>query len=188
MSAVAHGAVVLAAGASRRLGRPKALLQQNGESLLRRATRLALDTRALDTVVVLGAEAAASRELEGLAARAIACPDWDEGLAASLRTGIAALDPRCACALVLLCDQPALDGAHLAALLAAWQAHPGHAAASAYAGVRGVPAILPRAWFGAVARLRGDAGARELLRTRDDVVVVSGPGLARDIDTPADLA
>lgn len=188
MNAVAHGVVVLAAGASRRLGRPKALLVHEGESLLRRVARLATGTQALDVVVVVGAEASLAREIEGLPARIVACAGWDEGMAASLRAGVAALDRRCAGALVLLCDQPALDAAHLDRLLAAWRAQPLHAVASSYAGIHGVPAILPRAWFAELAALRGDAGARELLRARAGVSAIANPALARDLDTPADLA
>ncbi len=63
------------------------------------------------------------------------------------------------------------------------------AAASAYAGVLGVPALLPRAWFGEIAALRGNVGARALLRARaDEVIAITAPDLASDIDTPADLA
>ena len=88
----------------------------------------------------------------------------------------------------MLTDQPALGTVHLEAICAAWRAAPACAVASAYADVLGVPALLPRAWFGDVAALRGDTGARALLRQRrDEVVAIRAPDLANDIDTPEDV-
>ena len=186
----AHGAVVLAAGASTRLGRAKQLVEIEGEPLLRRVTRYVLATRPIECVVVLGHDAARmAAALEGIEARMLRIGDPDAGMSASLRTGVAALDVRCDGALIVLTDQPGLTAEHLGALCAAWRATPQLAAASAYAGVIGVPALLPRAWFGEIGRLRGDTGARELLRARGaEVVVVAAPELARDLDTPGDIA
>lgn len=182
-----HGAILLAAGASRRLGQAKQLVEIDGEPLLRRAARALLATAPLDGVVVLGHEAGRLRAaLEGLPVRSVIAADHASGMSASLRVGVAALDARCDGALVALTDQPALRVEHLLALCETWRTQPHRAAASAYAGVLGVPALLPRAWFDDIARLRGDVGARELLRTRD-VVEVAAPTLARDLDTPADL-
>jgi molybdenum cofactor cytidylyltransferase/nicotine blue oxidoreductase len=88
--------------------------------------------------------------------------------------------------LIVVCDQPALDAAHLRALTAAWRAAPQRAVASAYAQRLGVPALLPRAWFGEIAY--GDSGARQLLaRRRADVAAIENEALARDIDWPGDL-
>lgn len=182
----AHGAILLAAGASRRLGHPKQLLEIDGEPLLRRAARALLATQPLDCVVVLGHEAGHMREaLAGLPVREVLAADHEEGMSASLRAGIAALDARCEGALVALTDQPALQVDHLQALRQAWRAQPHCAVASAYAGVLGVPALLPRLWFADLAQLRGDVGARELLRARG-AVPLAAPALARDLDTPAD--
>lgn len=184
-----HGAVLLAAGASRRLGRPKQLVEIDGEPLLRRAARALLATRPFETIVVLGHEAERMREaLDGLALRCVVAADPAKGLSASLRTGLAALDACCEGALIALTDQPALHADHLLALRDAWRAQPARAAASAYAGALGVPALLPRGWFDELARLDGDVGARDLLRARAaDVVAVAAPALARDVDTQADL-
>jgi CTP:molybdopterin cytidylyltransferase MocA len=189
MTALAHGAILLAGGASRRLGRPKQLIEIDGEPLLRRVARALLATAPRELVVVLGHDDARMRPaLHDLPLRAVVAEDHAEGLAASLRRGVAALDAECAGALIALTDQPALDTAHLIALRDAWLAAPGRAAASAYAGVLGVPALLPRGWFADLARLAGDVGARALLRTRaDDVIAIPAPALARDLDTPADL-
>lgn len=183
-----HGAVVLAAGASTRLGRAKQLVEIEGETLLRRVTRCALATRPIECVVVLGHDAARmAAALDGIEARTVRVADPGARMSASLRAGISALDARCEGALVVLTDQVGLTAEHLGILCAAWRATPELAVASAYSGVLGVPALLPRAWFGEIGRLRGDTGARELLRARGaDVIVVPAPELARDLDAPGD--
>jgi CTP:molybdopterin cytidylyltransferase MocA len=184
-----HAAILLAAGASTRLGRPKQLVEIGGEPLLRRAAHALLATTPVVLVVVLGHDAPAMRVvLAGLDARVVIAHDHAEGLSASLRAGLAVLPGEIVGALVALTDQPALDAAHLASLCTAWRSDPRRAAASAYEGVLGVPALLPRRWFDELARLEGDVGARALLRARaEDVVAIDAPALAHDVDTPVDL-
>ena len=184
----AHGVVVLAAGASTRLGRPKQLLRFGGETLVHRAARLALATGPIDAVVVLGAEAdGVFASIDDLAVRRVDCAEWQQGMSASLRAGIAALTAQCAGALVVLCDQPALDGAHLERLCRAWRDAPACGAASAYAGRLGVPALLPRAWFGELGGASGDRGARTVIAHHaDEVVAIANEALARDVDHTAD--
>ena len=184
----AHAAVLLAAGASLRLGRSKQLLVVEGEALVRRAAQALLATAPAVAIVVLGAEATAVRAaLHGLPLEFATCVDWQRGMGASLRTGIAAVSGRCAGALVAVCDQPAMDAVHLVALVREWQRDPGRAVASGYAGVAGVPAVLPSQWFRELQRLDGDAGARSLLRTAVDTKVLPAPALAQDIDLPGQL-
>jgi CTP:molybdopterin cytidylyltransferase MocA len=184
-----HGVVLLAAGASRRLGRAKQLLEVEGEPLVRRAARWGLATEPLHMVVVLGAaERAVRAALSGLRFDALVCDRWEEGMGRSLKAGLGALDARCAGALIVLCDQLALTPGHLVALRDAWRRSPSGAAASGYGGVVGVPALLPRAWFEDVAEEPGDRGARALLlRNRREVTVVPNERLARDVDVPGDL-
>ena len=183
----AHGAIVLAAGASIRFGRTKQLLQLDGETLVRRAARLALATGPVDAVVVVGSAAdAVFASIGDLAVRRVDCADWQQGMGASLRAGIRALAPQCAGALVVLCDQPALEAAHLEKLREAWCANPSRGVASAYADGLGVPALLPRAWFAELAR-GGDRGARDVIaRHRDDVTAIANEGLASDVDHERD--
>lgn len=183
-----HDAIVLAAGASRRLGRPKQLLQVDGETLLHRAARLALATVPRELVVVLGHEPELMRTaLHGLPLRSVVAADWHRGMGATLATGVAVLPAHGDGVLVLLCDQPALDLLHLQALVARWQQAPQRAVASAYAGVVGVPALLPRHWL-QPEQLHGDIGARQLLRARQDQVdAIANERLHFDIDTPGDL-
>lgn len=183
-----HGAVILAAGASRRLGFPKQLVAIDGEPLLRRTALAVLATRPADAVVVLGHEAGrCAAVVADLPLRAVIAPDWQHGMGPSLRHGVAALDAGCTGVLVVLCDQPALEAAHLQALRSAWLASPQRAVASGYAGTVGVPALLPRDWLES-ATLDGDRGARAVLQARrQEVIVVANEALARDVDTRGDL-
>jgi len=175
-------AILLAAGASRRLGTPKQLARWRGESLLRRAAKAAAACHPLLVVTGCRAEAMAA-ELEGISATLVDNPAWEEGMASSLRAGVAALPADAPGALFLVCDQPAVDADLVARLLGAWKGDP---VACVYGGVRGVPAILPARLFPAVLALRGDRGARALLAGAD-VAEVAFPEGAWDVDEPGDL-
>jgi CTP:molybdopterin cytidylyltransferase MocA len=188
-AARAIGCAVLAAGASRRLGRPKQLVDVRGVPLVRRVALAAGGARCQRVAVVLGAHAdAIAPGLRGLAFERVDNSSWNEGMAASVRAAVAwarghALDG------LLLCvaDQPQLSSDHLDALIAASDRGE-RPAASFYGGRLGVPALFPRGWFARLELLRGDAGARDLLRTSDEIVarVPWSAGLL-DVDTPAEL-
>ncbi|BDU72486.1 nucleotidyltransferase family protein [Mesoterricola silvestris] len=175
-------AVILAAGASRRLGRPKQLERYGGVSLLRRA--VAAVGACSPVLVVTGCRAAdMEAELRGLDVRVVPNPGWEEGMASSIRAGVRALDPGVEGALFLVCDQPAVDAALVARLLARWKGEP---VACAYGGVRGIPAILPARAFPELLALAGDRGARGLLQG-PGVAEVPFPEGAWDVDEPGDL-
>jgi molybdenum cofactor cytidylyltransferase len=112
---------------------------------------------------------------------------WPEGLATSLKAGLDAGPVDAAAALVILIDQPNVDERALWRLLAAWRRRPGIPAAAHYGGRAGVPAILPRRYWGEVRKLTGDSGARELLRGNRTLTLVAMPEALLDIDEPADL-
>lgn len=180
-------ALVLAAGASRRLGFPKQLVQVHGEPLLRRTARLAVESGCHPVTVVLGAHAAPCRDtLRGLPVGIFMNPAWEEGMASSLRAGLAALPADASAVLLLACDQPALDLPHLARLLHAHRQHPDAVIASAYADTRGVPALFPSTHFQRLAQLQGDQGARGLLQG-SEVVEVLFPRGEWDVDQVEDL-
>ena len=179
-------AVILAAGASRRLGEPKQLVQIGGETLLHRAARVALSL--CDPVlVVLGFEAPRMKlALNDLPVRCVCNLDWEEGMASSLRTAVSALPLDASAALFLVCDQPKLEEAILDRILAAHREHPHRRIASSYAGARGIPALLPREDFDAMLQLRGDRGARSLLQG-EGIMEIPVPGGEQDLDCPEDL-
>ncbi len=187
-------AIVLAAGASRRLGQPKQLLKLDGETLLERAIRLAREAGASPVLVVLGAHFQLIRASIPFDNAATVLNDhWEQGMAGSIHAGLRALDalaPQASGALLMSCDQPRLTAAHLRALIVRFHAHPGPAiAASTYAGVLGIPAVFPRLAFPDLLALRGDNGARSLFPDPPcPVLSTELPGGEVDIDSPRDLA
>ncbi|HJU83148.1 MAG TPA: nucleotidyltransferase family protein [Holophagaceae bacterium] len=179
-------AAVLAAGASRRLGRPKQLERRQGEALVRRAARLAREAGCDPVLVVLGFEAERiGTELRGLAVQAVRNPVWEEGMAASIRCAVEALPPETGGLLLVTCDQWALEAADLGRLLDAFRAAPDRVAAAGYGGGQGIPAVFPASSFEDLSALSGDRGARSLLGCSLNVVEM--PTAAPDLDTEADL-
>lgn len=176
-------AVILAAGASTRLGQPKQLIEYRGETLISRAQRLAYEAGAGPIFVVTGA-------VEDLPTHANATlihnAEWQTGMASSVRAGVDALGKEIDAVLLLTCDQPAITADHLRALILS-TAETQAISASAYAHRIGVPAVFPRRFFEQLKTLTGDEGARKLLQS-DDVLTFALPGGEFDIDTPQDLA
>lgn len=183
-----HAVIILAAGASRRMGTPKQLLFIDGERLINRVIRLAKTTAPSQILLVLGHHAdEIAAAIQYLDVERVDCADWQRGMSASLQAGINHVNPRCDGALIMLCDQPDVTDIHLNAMLNRWHHHPDHAVASGYEGTLGVPALLPRNWFAKIHTLQGDQGARELLRTNPAVIAIKTGALARDIDFPQDI-
>jgi molybdenum cofactor cytidylyltransferase len=175
-------AVVLAAGASTRLGEMKQLVFLGDETLLERAVRVAREAECSPVVVVLGAGCAqvVGNSLLGDAVQVIN-DKWEEGMASSIRLGVNSLgfaSKEVDGVVVMTCDQPAVTAAHLRGLMGA------EMKASRYAGRNGVPAFFPREDFGRLLELTGDVGARELLRGAPFVELAGGE---LDVDTPEDL-
>jgi molybdenum cofactor cytidylyltransferase len=179
-----HDAVVLAAGGSSRLGKPKQLLTINGETLLQRAVRLAKATCPTRLLVVLGAHAEQLAPL--VTGTAILFnPTWEEGMASSLRRAAAALAGRNYPVLVTLVDQPCLTQDHLDKLFVAYDGSCD--VVSAYEDALGPPALLRPQTLAQANTLQGDAGFRRLW-TGGHPAAVRRDALARDLDTPEDVA
>jgi CTP:molybdopterin cytidylyltransferase MocA len=178
--------LVLAAGAGRRFGGPKALV---GDWLPQRCATL-VEGGCEPVLVVLGAAADAAALRVPAGARVVVADDWDEGMGASLRAGLAAaedLAPAPDAVVVALVDTPGLTGAVVARLVhAAAPAASGALAQAVYEGRRGHPVLIGRAhWPGVVALARGDRGARDYLAGRDVTAVECGDvGHGRDVDVP----
>jgi molybdenum cofactor cytidylyltransferase len=182
--------IVLAAGESRRFGRPKQLADWNGKALLGHAIEAVLAVCGSAVLVVTGAAAErVSHCAAGYPVQVVHNPDWRRGMASSLRAGLSALDNAGASAvLILACDQPLVDAAWLASLVRLWQTEPARPVAARYNGVLGIPAIFPQALVPELKALRGDQGARGLLNEQLDPLAVDMPVAAIDIDTEAELA
>lgn len=180
--------VLLAAGGSRRFGAPKQLAALDGRPLVTHALDALVAVPLLaEVLVVVGAhgDEVATAVADRRRVRVVPCARWAEGMAASLRAGVAAVRDADA-VLVALGDQPGITPAVVARVLLA-QAPPGTPVRATYDGAPGHPVVLPRTLFAAVAALAGDAGARTLLGGAA-LVEVGHLGDPRDVDTPADLA
>jgi molybdenum cofactor cytidylyltransferase len=185
------GAIILAAGASERMGTPKQLLEVGGKPLVARAAEAALAAPVWPVVVVLGAHAARIRPaLARLPVVTVENPAWAEGMASSIRAGIGALQQFSRLiegGLVGLCDQPAFSAEAIARLIEAQLISGLGIAAARYGGQCGAPALFLREHFKTLAGLSGDEGARALLKGDPGrIAAVDMPELAADLDTPAD--
>ena len=182
-------AIILAAGASSRLGKPKQLLQWQNQSLLGHAiqnVRALLNER---IIVVLGAHAESIQsavDLDGITA--IVNPNWQAGVASSIKVGVHALPASTTAVLFLLCDQPLINPTHIQTLLNSWQNEPSCIVASQYNHSAGVPALFPAEFFGQLLELTGDQGAKRLLMKFDDrLLKIPLPEAGFDIDTSNDF-
>lgn len=183
---IAHDAIVLAAGGSRRLGRPKQLLTVGGEPLVARVARLALDTRPSRTLVVVGAyQDAVTAALAPCDVEIVVNPAWTTGMASSLLLAAHALRDRGQPVLLSVVDQPALTASHFDALLAAHD--DGHDTVSAYGDALGIPAVLRASTLARASALAGDMGFRHLW-AQVPPHAVRADELGEDLDDEADVA
>jgi molybdenum cofactor cytidylyltransferase len=191
---MAVAAIILAAGASRRLGQPKQLIGFRGESLLERALRLAHEAGAAPVLVVLGANfAPICAAIPFKDAIPVFNEKWEHGISTSIHAGLNEADvraPQASGALLMACDQPRLSADHLRALMQTFADHAQQSiVASCYAGTHGIPAVFPRSVYGKLHALHGDRGARALLvKPPCPLITIPFEGGEIDIDLPSDLA
>ncbi len=184
----AHDAVVLAAGGSRRLGQAKQLLTREGETLVHRCVRLAAATTPQRLLLIVGSDAdAVVAAVADLPVDIHRNAEWEEGLASSLRLAAGVLADAARPCLLLICDQPALEAAHLQRLREGFAAR--GCAATRHDDSCGVPALVPAELLARASGLAGDRGLRGLLaaRGRERIALLDAPELTRDLDTTGDL-
>src|ERR1700743_3860942 len=192
MSDSVCASILLAAGASTRLGQPKQLIHIHVESLLHRAARLAVEAGCSPVIAVLGCEAERmQRELIDLNVVSILNPDWQTGMGSSLHHRMQAVLPQSSVpdrVLLLLTDQPRLSTEVLASLLQKSADKDAWITASTYGGRQGVPAVVLKPIDPALHHVEGEQGARQIIRQHQaHVTSIDFPEGIIDIDTIDDL-
>lgn len=183
--------IVLAAGTSSRLGRPKQLADLEGRPLLQHVVDAALAAPVDEVVVVLGhaaREVATAVPARGRARHAVN-PDFAEGQSTSLRAGLRAVDAGARAVVILLGDQPGVRPEAIAAVVRSWRERPAPVHQASYQGRPGHPTLIGRALWPELEALRGDEGARSVIqrhRERRRLVEVGGDP-PDDVDTEEDL-
>jgi molybdenum cofactor cytidylyltransferase len=187
------GIIILAAGASARLGEPKQQLLYKGKTLLQHAVDAAVESMAQLVIVVLGANAEVIKnDITKHGVTVIHNKDWEEGMASSIRAGIKELQkssPDIDDAILMLCDQPFVDAALLNSLMLNKHPTSKPIIACAYNNTVGPPALFDKTYFNALLSLNGQEGAKKLLmKYRDKVFTIRFDKGAIDIDTVEDYA
>lgn len=183
------GVIVLAAGASRRMGTPKQLLRVSGNSLIRRAAQTALESNCKPVVIVLGANLdLIEPELADLILKIAVNEQWDSGVSSSIRCGLKkAMEetPKLSGVILMLADQPFLTAESLQQLIAVHMEMPANIVAAQYPNGFGTPALFPKKYFEELLQLEGKAGAKNLLhRHESELIAVAIPQIEFDLDTP----
>ena len=183
--------LLLAAGASTRMGRPKQLLPYHGRTLLRHAAETAVATGCAPIVLVTGAlHDELVGEVADLPIQPVQNFDWQTGMASSIRTGLAAVaQARPAAVLIMLTDQPLVTPQLLKQLLARQRQTQAPIVAAAYGDTLGVPAVFNQAMIPRLLQLQGQQGAVRLISSLGAAVGrVAFPAGLLDVDTPEQYA
>lgn len=181
--------VVLAAGASTRMGHNKLLFELEGETLLRRAVRRGAEAGLDSVIVVLGHEADRAREaLAGLACQLIVNADYTRGINSSVRAGIRAIPQDAVAAVVVLADMPFVTTSMIATLVKRFRESTAPLVVSDYGGVNAPPALYARSLFDELLSMEGEGcGKHVIKRHRNEALSVSWPADAlTDLDVPED--
>ena len=185
--------IILAAGASTRMGKPKLLLAYGSRSFVRHAAEVAAASVCRPILVVLGAYAnQLQNEIDDLPVRSVINERWADGMGSSIQVGMGALKAydradNTEALVLMLCDQPCVTAAVINDLLTAYHSNDKGIIASEYGGTLGVPALFGREYFAELARMSGAAGAKHIIVVHaSDVVCVPFPKGVTDIDTPED--
>jgi molybdenum cofactor cytidylyltransferase len=181
-------AIILAAGSSSRMGRPKQVLPLGGKSLVRWSAEAATGSRAATTIVVTGAAGdAVAGELAGLPVQIVHNPDYAEGMSTSLRAGLRAAPTDAEAVVVLLADQPFVDATVVDGLIGLYEQRPAPIVRPRYDGQPGNPVLWDRALFDELLAQTGDQGGRSVLQRHVSEIIWLDLPDARvqlDVDTP----
>ncbi|XZF15926.1 nucleotidyltransferase family protein [Chitinophagaceae bacterium MMS25-I14] len=185
------GIVILAAGSSLRMGVPKQLLQYKGKSFLQHMTGQALNAPGAAVVAVVANDKSIIDELHGNPGLTIAINEAaEEGMASSIRIGLGALlqkEPGIQSCIFIVCDQPFVTTELLQKIITEAQNGVHGIVACSYDDTFGVPALFKKVYFRELLQLKGQEGAKKLLKMfSGDMSVVSFPPGKTDIDTPED--
>lgn len=184
--------VILAAGASSRLGSSKQLLIINQQTVIYRAARTACllaEIFNLDKpLVVLGKDQAeVSQAVASLPVATVYNPRWQEGMGVSIAAAIEVLEDESSAVLLMTCDQLMLNVDNLSPLIKKWLLNPEQIIASSYKNTIGIPVIFPRQYFNELGQLNTDKGARQLLQKyNQDLLLFDLPEAAQDLDNKKD--
>ena len=184
------GIIILAAGGSKRLGRPKQMLEFNGRTLIEKAVETALAANCELVTVVLGNNfEEIEAKIEHFPVRIVRHRNWENGMGSSIRAGIEDIENEdLNAAVIMLCDQPLIESRHIRALVEKFERTGKPIVASVYLETVGVPAVFSRAMFPELINIAGDRGARRIIERHIGAVAkVQIPEAEFDIDTPADL-
>jgi molybdenum cofactor cytidylyltransferase len=170
-------AILLAAGASSRLGTPKQLLSYGGAPLVRHVAATALASRIARLFVVVGNRADDVRaSLAGLDVEIVDNLSYQQGQSTSLRQGLLAIPRSLSAALVLLVDQPFVDAALIDRLIGLYEETGAAIVAPQHGGHRGNPVLFDQSLFPELLTVVGDTGARDIiLRHRDRLATLQLP-------------
>jgi len=191
MNSATVGLMILAAGASTRMGTPKQLLTYQGRSLIRHITEIAIASVCQPIIVVLGANAAQIQpEVKELPVQIIENQYWAEGMSSSIRVGLAglkAINHNLEAVAIALCDQPWVSSQLLNQIVEAYYLTKKPIIAAEYAETLGVPALFSRTLFSELRELKSSQGAKQLIKKHiHQVFSLPFPEGIIDIDTPQD--
>ena len=184
-------AVVLAAGVSSRMGKPKQTLLLNGVPMLQKVLEVFRRSNVGKVVVVLGGNAVEVRRRVRFAGELVVVnPKFKEGLSSSLRLGLEHVGTEADAAIIALGDQPFVLPTTIDKLVETYEQSEARIVVPTCQGTRGNPVLFDRSVFPQIARIRGDMGAKSVVqKNAADVLEVEVPdrGVLIDIDTPSDL-
>ncbi len=183
--------LLLAAGGSSRLGRPKQLVEFKGKTLIRRAAEELIGAGCTPVIAVLGADVERSQEaLEDLDVEVTINASWESGMGSSIAWGVRsvlAAESVPDAVLISLCDQPLVTAEKLQPFLEAFRRSRAEVVAARYNDITGVPALFAANLYPDLAALTGEKGAREIIRNSPNALTIPLPDAAIDVDTLSDL-